>query len=91
MKGWIGQVVIGEVVRCWTTGLLRNLHRKCMYSVIQFWVLAGNVKNILRQQRHEKTIASEKSSKAQSIPQEIQWNSCGIFTWERRRLRFSNA
>ena len=36
MKRRIRQVVIGEVVRCWTTGLLRSLQRKCMYSVIQF-------------------------------------------------------
>ena len=51
MKRWIRQVLIGEVVRCWTTGLLRSLYRKCMCSVIQFCVLAGNVQNILREHK----------------------------------------
>ena len=95
-KQWIGQVVIGEFFRCWIKRLPRNSHHKSKYSVIRFCVLAENVKNILRKQTLGKTIAPESSSKAQNIShitilQVLQWNQRGRFTWERRRLRFSNA
>ena len=66
-KRWIGQVVIGEIIRYWITGLLCNSHQKHMYSVIRFYVLAESVKNILWQQELGETIASEHSSKAQNI------------------------
>ena len=66
-KQWIGQVVIGEFIRCWIKRLPRNSHHKSKYSVIRFCVLADNVKNILRKQTLGKTIALESSSKAQNI------------------------
>ena len=64
--------------------------------MIRFGFLAEYAKNTLRQQKLGKTIASESTSKAQNInhitiSQVLQWNSCGRCTWERRRLRFSNA
>ena len=64
LNRWIGQAVIGEIIRCWITGLPPNSHQKCSYSVIRFCVLAENVKIILRLQELGKTIASESSSKS---------------------------
>ena len=36
---WIGQMVIGEVIRCWITELPNNSAQKCLYSVIRFYHL----------------------------------------------------
>ena len=48
----IGQMVIGEIVRCLTEELLIHSDQKCMCSVIRFCVLAENVKSILKQQEY---------------------------------------